>query len=174
VRDENRVVGLPSSEKHLMSHVLKASGIAILLFALAGCAHQSDNTAAPLMSPTKHSDSALTYQEYDLARALVRSEIRRLKDVVTNATVTVVDATTIDSAIGYRCPSGRLLQIKLIGDFVHIAVSPMPIQPGAPTPDITVHAVNLTAGAKTGLTCLIGVQTGKVSPEPGAISLPLN
>ena len=154
-----------------MRVTLKATGIAMLLVVLTGCATQSNHRATIL---AHHSSTALTSQEYAFARALVRSEIRHLKDVVTSATVTVVDATTIDSSIGYRCPSGRLLQIKLIGDFAHIAVSPLAIQPGAPTPDVTVHAVNLTAGAKTGVTCLMGVQTGKVAPEPGAISLPIN
>lgn len=158
----------------MMRVALKAMGLSVLLFALAGCATQSNHRATPFLSPTEKSNSVLTNQEYDFARALVRSEIHRLKDVVTSATVTVVDATTIDSNIGYRCPSGRLLQIKLIGDFAHIAVSPMAnLRPSAPTPDITVHAVNLTAGAKTGVTCLMGVQIGKVAPEPGAISLPL-
>ncbi len=154
-----------------MRGTLRISGFIILIFVLAGCATQSNHRA---MYQVEHSSNALTVPEYGLARDLVRSEIRRLKDVVTSATVTVVDATTIDSSIGYRCPSGRLLQIKLIGDFIHIAVSPMALRSGAPTPDITVHAVNLTAGAKTGLTCLMGVQIGKVAPDPGAIWLPIN
>lgn len=156
-----------------MQMTLKVGGIVVLAFALAGCANQSDNTSAPLKSQTPHSSSALTSQEYAFARALVQSEIRRLRDVVTSATVTAVDATTIESNVGYRCPSGRLLQIKLIGNFTHILVSPMAMKPGAPTPDTTVHAVNLTAGAKTGRICLTGVQVGKVAPDLGAVSLPL-
>ena len=125
-------------------------------------------------APTQHRKSALTDKEYAFARDLARSEILRLKDVVTSATVTVGYGKVIDSNTGYPCTSGRLLHIKLIGDFVHIAISHPAVQPGAPQPDFTVHAELLDADAKTGRPCLIGVQTGKVAPEPGAVSLPLN
>lgn len=153
-----------------MRGTLKVSGFAILLFVLAGCASQSDHRA---ISPTRHSNNVLTAQEYALARDLVRSEIRREGAILTSATVTVVYANMIDSNIGYRCPSGRLLQIKLIGDFPHTITDGHVIRPGDPTPDFTVHAEVLTAGAKTGSPCLMGVQTGKVAPESGAESLPL-
>lgn len=146
----------------------------MLLFALAGCASQSDNNASPLASPTQHVNSALTDQEYAFARDLARSEIRREDAVLTSATVTVGYGKVIDSNFGYPCTSGRLLQIKLIGDFPHIATGGRAVQPGASFPDMTVNAVNLTADAKTGRPCLIGVQIGKVAPAPGAVSLPVN
>ena len=154
-----------------MRMALRISGFVILTFALAGCATQSDHLATPA---TQKSGSALTAQEYTFARNIVRSEIRRLKDVVTSATVTVSEGKVLDPNTGYFCNSGRLLNIKLMGDFVHIAISHPAVLPGAPQPDYSVRAEMLTADAKTGRTCLIGVQIGKVAPDPGAELLPLN
>ena len=154
-----------------MRAALKVTGLAFLLFALAGCATQSDHRATPI---TQQSGSALTVREYVLARALVRGEIRREGAVVTSATVTVSSGEVIDSNIGEPCISGRLLNIKLIGDFPHTITDGHAVKPGDPIPDFTVHADVLTADAKTGRPCLVGVQTGKVAPEPGAESLPLN
>lgn len=123
---------------------------------------------------TQHRKSALTDKEYAFARELVRSEIRQEGATLTSATVTVSYGTVFDSNIGYPCTSGRLLHIKLIGDFPHIVTGGLAVQPGGRHPDMTVHAVNLTADAKTGRPCLIGVQTGEVAPAPNAVSLPIN
>lgn len=125
-------------------------------------------------TPTQHRKSALTDQEYAFARELVRSEVRQQGAVLTSATVTVGYGKVFDSNIGYPCTSGRLLQIKLIGDFPHTVTTGYAVQPGAPLADLTIHAVNLTADAKTGRACLVGVQTGKVAPAPNAVSLPIN
>jgi hypothetical protein len=125
-------------------------------------------------APTQHRKSALTDKEYAFARELVRSEIRKESAVLTSATATVGYGTVLDSNVGYPCTSGRLLHIKLIGDFPHITTGGLAVQPGTPLTDMTVHAVNLTADAKTGRPCLIGVQTGKVAPAPNAVSLPFN
>ena len=122
----------------------------------------------------QHRKSALTEKEYAFARELVRSEIRKEGAVLTSATVTVGYGKVFDSNIGYPCTSGRLLHIKLIGDFPHITTGGRAVQPGTTLPDLTVHAVNLTADAKTGRPCLIGVQTGEVASASGAESLPIN
>lgn len=124
--------------------------------------------------PPQHRKSALTDKEYAFARELARDEIRRAGAVVTSATVTVGYGKVIDSNISYPCTSGRLLHIKLIGDFPNITTGGLVVQPGAPLPDMTVHAVNLTADAQTGLPCLMGVQVGKVAPAPNAVFLPIN
>jgi hypothetical protein len=153
-----------------MKRTLKATGLVLLLFALAGCATQSNHLATPA---TQRSSSALTAQEYTFARNIVRSEISRLRDVVTSATVTVSEGKVLDPNTGYPCTSGRVLNIKLIGDFIYIVIRHPAVLPGSPQPDYTVHAEMLTADAKTGRPCLIGVQVGKVAPEPGAVSLPL-
>lgn len=123
---------------------------------------------------TQHRKSALTDKEYAFARELVRSEVRKESAVLTSATVTVDYGTVFDSNVGYPCTSGRLLQIKLIGEFPHITTGGLAVQPGTPLPNMTVHAVNLTADAKTGRPCLVSVQTGKVSPLSNAVSLPIN
>lgn len=126
------------------------------------------------VASTHHRRSALTGQQYAFARELVRSEVQRESALLSSATITVGNGKVFDSNIGYPCTSGQLLHIKLIGNFPHIVVSPLAqVQPRAAASDATVHAVNLTADAKTGRPCLIGVQTGKVAPEPGAESLPI-
>lgn len=149
---------------------LKVTGLAILPFVLAGCATQSDHSAAPI---TQKSGSALTAQEYNFARQLVRSEIRRDDAVVTKATVTISSGKVVDSNIGEPCTSGRLLNIKLIGHFPHIVISPHPLILGNPGPASTVTAVSLTADAKSGRLCLMGAQIGRVALDPVAESLPL-
>lgn len=122
---------------------------------------------------TQHRKSALTDKEYAFARKLVRSEVRQEGAVLTSATVSVGYGKVFDSNVGYPCTSGQLLHIKLIGNFPHTVTTGHPVKPGAPVSDVTVHAVNLTADAKTGRLCLIGVQTGKLAPESGAESLPI-
>ena len=123
---------------------------------------------------TQHRKSSLTDQEYAFARELMRSEVRQEGAVLTSATVTVDYGKVFDSNIGYPCTSGRLLHIKLIGDFPHITTGGRAVQLGATLPDLTVHAVDLTADAKTGRPCLIGIQTGKVAPAQNALFLPIN
>lgn len=122
----------------------------------------------------QHRKGVLADKEYAFARELVRSEIRQESAVLTSATVTVGYGTVFDSNVGYPCTSGRLLHIKLIGEFPHITTGGLAVQPGTQPPDLTVRAVNLTADAKTGRLCLIGVQTGNVAPAPDAITLPIN
>ena len=123
-------------------------------------------------STTQHSHSPLTDHEYALALDLARQEIGRDDATVTSATVTLGYGTVTDSNIGYACTSGRLLHVLLIGDFPHITTAGHPVKTGT-REDFTVHAVLLTADAKSGRACLIGVQTGDVAPVPGAISLPV-
>lgn len=154
-----------------MRVALRLTGLTILPFLLAGCATQSDHGAA---LKTQQSGSALTAQEFTFARELVRNEILREGALVTSATVIVSLGEVFDSNIGVPCISGKLLNIKLIGDFPHAITDGQAVRPGDPNPDFTVHAEVLTADGKSGRPCLVGVQTGKVSLEPGAVSLPIN
>jgi len=142
--------------------------IAVLSHNNPGSTGTSDAPSSP-----QHSKSALTDKQYAFARDLVRREIRRESAVVISATVTVSHGTVTDCDCGYPCMSGRLLNIKLIGNFPRIVISPVPPQQGTTPPDATVHAVILTADGKSGRACRISVQTGHVSPEPGAIPLAL-
>lgn len=146
----------------------------LIPFLLSACAAQIPQSAPVPPTSTQHRKSALTEKEYAFARELVRSEVRKEGAVLTSATVTVGYGKVFDSNIGYPCTSGRLLHIKLIGDFPHIVVGRHPKQPGETTLDLIVRAVNLTADAETGRACLLGVQTGKVAPASGAESLPIN
>ncbi len=132
-------------------------------------------TVSPVYaSPKDHLISTLTSQEYAFAREQVKSEILRLKDAVTSATVSVGYGKVLDSNIGVPCRSGRLLHLKLIGNFIHIVHGGAARSAGSSLPDPTVHAVNLVEDAKTGRPCLLSVQIGKVAPDPGAASLPLD
>ncbi len=122
-------------------------------------------------STTPHSHSPLTDHEYALALDLARQEIGRADATITSATVTLGYGTVTDSNIGYACMSGRLLNILLIGDFPHTITLGLPKLAGETSHDFTVHAFVLTADAESGRACLIGVRTGDVVPEPGAVSL---
>ncbi len=117
--------------------------------------------------------SALTDHEYALARNLVKKEILREDAVLTSATAIAIYGEVTDSNVGYACTSGRLLYIKLIGDFPHITTTGLAVKPGDPSTDLTVHAIVITADGETGRACQIGVQTGNVLPDKGAVSLPI-
>jgi hypothetical protein len=140
----------------------------MLLLALSGCGEShrlqtlaSQNTASP------------TDQELALARVLLGQELReeRQQDTTLKSVSVSAEAGRVKQPnTGYACDSGRLLHIKLIGDFPRIGTTGNPLVPGTTTPeDFTVHAVLLTADPKTEHVCLIGVQTGDVEPEPGAV-----
>ena len=136
----------------------------------------SDRIERPPVDNNQSVESALSDQEYAYAIDVARETLRQQQDVdLTSATVKAVSGTEINSNTGYRCESGRLLRIKLIGTFPHI-VTGGPVQiPGLTAKDVdtTVHAVLLTADAQTGHACLIGVQIGDVEPLPGSTSLDL-
>ncbi|WP_248581251.1 hypothetical protein [Nocardioides sp. InS609-2] len=91
---------------------------------------------------------------------------------VSNASAIAQSGKVADSNTGQPCTSGRVLQIKLIGNFPHTVTTGHPVPPGSPAPDSTVRAMIITADAKSGRACLIGVQTGEngeVKPLPGAM-----
>jgi len=76
----------------------------------------------------------------------------------------------MDANVGPPCTSGKLLHIKLIGSFPRIVHGGYGGPP--PTPSYQpVSAELITADAQSGKACLISVQTGPESPEPGAAVL---
>ena len=90
--------------------------------------------------------------------------------MVTSATATIGEGTVMDPNAGPACTSGRLLHIKLIGTFPRIVHGGYGGPP--PTPSYApVSALLLTADAVSGKACLIGVQTGATTPDPGAVLL---
>jgi hypothetical protein len=146
----------------------------LLVIVLSGCA----GSAAPSGSAesTSGNHGELTDQEYASAVDLARQEVREDDASISSATVTVGRGTVTDSNLGYSCESGRLLHVKLIGAFSHIATPGHPQDPEstAAPEDFTVHAVLLTADAESGRACLKGVQTGAVAPQPESVPLGLN
>lgn len=119
----------------------------------------------------------ITDRERTLAERIVRQELdeERLKDaIIESASVTVSEGTVAQPNTGHVCDSGRLLRIRLIGDFPHIATSgPVSLDATTAEQDTTVGAVILTADHQTGQVCLVGVRTGDVAPAPGATFLAL-
>lgn len=150
--------------RHRLAIVSVGAGL-ILISGCAGAPTTRVSTAAP------HGD--LSNREYAAAVELARHEIRQDKATVTSATATVGSGTVTQPNLNGRCESGRLLHIKLIGTFPTIVTTGNPVAAGARSPDFTVHAVVLTADATSGQSCQMGVQTGRPSPEPGAVVLDL-
>lgn len=132
-------------------------------------------------SPTsKDSESAdpgtIAERERTLAERIVRQELseERLKDAtIDSASFTVSEGTVAQPNTGHRCDSGRLLRIRLIGDFPHIVTTGPVSLETTTAQDTTVGAVLLTADYQTGQVCLVGVRTGEVAPAPGATVLAL-
>lgn len=115
---------------------------------------------------------ALSKSEVALAVSSAKGFISRENASVTSATAITAQGTVSDSNTSGQCLSGRLLRIRLIGTFPKIVTTGLPLETGAPQ-DFTVRAVDLTADATTGSVCLIAVQTGHVTPRPGATPLHL-
>jgi hypothetical protein len=152
--------------------------VACLLVLTAGC---SSGDHPPREQPPGPAPSAgqgaITDGEYAAALAIAQREAHQGDATVTNATVRVGSGTVTQSNTGYACESGRLLHIKLIGTFPDIVTTGFPIGRGSRTPsadDFTVHAVLLTADTGSGRVCLQAVQTGDVSPRPGATTLAID
>jgi hypothetical protein len=130
----------------------------------------SPSIASPTVtSPTGH--GSLTDHEFAVAVDIARREADRTARSITSATATVGQGTVTDSNTGHKCASGTVLHIKLIGEFnVGIAGAVLPGNTAAPQ-DITVHAMLITADPESGEECLISVQVGNVTPDPGATVL---
>ena len=110
----------------------------------------------------------LTDQQFNVAVAVARAEIAKDAATVTSATATVGEGTVTDPNAGPPCISGTLLHIKMIGSF-NIATTGFG---GQPTPSSEpVSAVLVTADPETGKACDLSVQTGPITPDPGATLL---
>ena len=106
---------------------------------------------------------ALTDREFNVAVAIARAEADKEAATVTSATATVGAGTETETNAGPACTSGTLLHIKLIGTFPTIVAD---LAGGA-----SVSTVLITADPESGKPCLIGVQTGPTTPDPGATLL---
>lgn len=133
-----------------------AVGAAALLLA-AGC---SASPAGP-GGASRHHMSA-----HDVANATraAREELQHLRAgraVVTSVSADARPGKVAQSNTGHPCSSGRELRMRLIGYFPEITTAGHPVPPGAPVPDTSVRAVDLTVDARSGITCLIGVMTAE-------------
>jgi len=116
-------------------------------------------------------DASITDREIALAAALVQQELRKGREednTLDSASVSVSPGRVAQPNTGEACDSGRLLRVRLIGTFPHIVTTG---DPGASADETVVRAVLLTADAKSGRVCLVGVRTGHVEPAPGATVL---
>ena len=145
-----------------------AAVLAAVTFAFPDNMPSTQSAAGPVTSRTE-----LTPKQYKTAVRLARQQIRKTGATVTSATATISRGTATNPNIGQPCTSGRLLRIKLIGKFPRTVTTGHPVSPGTKEDDFTVHAMVITADARDGQPCLIGVQTGRVAPEPGAVVLDL-
>jgi len=123
-------------------------------------------------------DGTIADRERTLAEDIVRQELseERLQDAtIDSASFTVSEGTLTASNTGHVCDSGRLLRIRLIGDFPHIVTTGIyPLEGTETAQNTRVSAALLTADYQTGEVCLHGVATGEVAPEPGATVLALD
>ena len=144
-----------------------ASIAACLLTAIAigGCT----SSANPALSDGDVSSSApahgsLTDHEFDVAVAVARAEAdKAAANAGTSATATVGVGTETEANVGPPCTSGTLLHIKLIGTFNAVVTD---LADGSP-----VSTVVITADPESGKACLISVQVGPTTPDPGATLL---
>ena len=159
----------PSSMAHRRMVVNRLLAALVLPPLLAACSsvHATHSTA-------DDHGASLSQDEVAKAETIARGVIADQGTTVTSASVVARPGTVKDSNTGHPCTSGRELRIRLIGKFPHTVTTGHPVEPGVPTPDFTVRAMNVTADAESGLACLIGVQTsenGKVKPLPGSTML---
>lgn len=141
----------------------------VLLALLVACSSAENPDATPEDAP-----SSLSQEETAKAEAVARKVIADQGASVDSASVIARSGTVEDSNTGHPCTSGRELLIKLIGDFPHTVTTGHVVEPGSPQPDFTVRAMNITADAKSGVACLIAVQTaenGDPKPLPGSTEL---
>jgi hypothetical protein len=133
--------------------------------AIGGCASSALDDATPSGPTLAH--GSLTDHDFGVAVAVARAEADKESAVLTSATASIGDGTVTDTNAGPPCTSGKLLHIKLIGTFPRIVHGGLA---GDPTYS-PVSAVLVTADPVSGKPCLIGVETGTSSPEPGAVLL---
>lgn len=137
-----------------------SAGAATILLAV-GLSTLSFRAGPTAPQPADRVDhGSLNSREFAVAVSVARQEADRLADPVTSAYATVAVGTVGDSNTGYECTSGKLLHIKLIGDFNHVVHGSMPGQRYEPT-----TAVLITADPEGGHACLISVTTGPQTPD---------
>jgi len=148
--------------------------LAAIAIAIGGCASSANTIVfdGGGVSSSSPAHGSLTDHEFNVAVAIARAEVAKDAATITSATATIGTGTETETNVGPPCTSGTLLHIKLIGTFPTIVVGLLPTAgaPGASN-DNSVSAVLITADPESGKACLLGVQTGPTTPDPGATVL---
>jgi hypothetical protein len=142
-----------------------ASTVAAFLvatIAISGCA-SSANRALREPSSSTPGHGSLTDGQFAVAVAIARAEVAKDAATITSATATIGEGTETVTNVGPACTSGKLLHIKLIGTFPTVVAD---LAGGA-----SVSTLLITADPESGKPCLIAVQTGLTTPDPGATVL---
>lgn len=153
-----------------MSGATTAAACLLSAIAIGGGSNSTHGVDRPISRP---GHGSLTDHEFNVAVTVARAEAEKEAAVLTGATATIGGGTVMDSNVGSLCTSGKLLHIKLIGTFPRIVHGGLGGQP-TPPPYEPVSAVLITADPDSGKACLISVQVGPQTPEPGAALLFLN
>lgn len=128
----------------------------------------SSNTGATLSARQEKIALAAAHREADRVAPKPRSDLGGWPENVTSVSATIAHKTITDSNTGNQCDSGTVVVIKLIGTYDTIGVGLPPY--GLPDPG-PVTAVDATADLASGEICLVSVQVGPVTPDPGATIL---
>lgn len=137
---------------------------AILAIAVSACGDAPSPTKS-LVSVAAH--GGLDARQHAVALQAAHRETARPGRSITVATAKLVDGPIRQPNTKWRCTSSPLVRITLIGDFPDITAAGAPQGRG----DDSVHAMILTADPQSRHVCLIGVRTGHVVAEPGAVVL---
>ena len=160
-------------ERHTRVELRSVALAVLAVAALSAC-----DDAPTSRDPESAESGTITDRERTQAERIVRQELNeeRLKDAtIDSASVTVSGGTVDQPNTGHVCDSGRLLRIRLIGDFPHIVTTgPVSLEGTTTAQDTSVGAVLLTADYQTGKVCLVGVRTGEVAPAPNATVIALD
>ena len=152
-----------------MSGATTAAACLLSAIAIGGCSNSTHGVDRPSSRP---GHGSLTDHEFNVAVTVARAEAQKEAAVLTSATATISDGTVMDSNVGSACTSGKLLHIKLVGTFPRIVTTGRATDmPGAQPWNEPVGAVLITADPDSGKACLISVQVGPQTPEPGAALL---
>lgn len=115
----------------------------------------------------------LTSSQISIIQSIAQAEINKEAATITEVLAKIEPGKVIESNLGYSCTSGQLMQIMLIGTFPKLVPRREPFAT-TPASDDAIHALLITADAKSGKECLIGVQTvGSFKPLVDATSISL-
>jgi hypothetical protein len=135
-----------------------------LVFSVVTCGCDSGSGSAA---------GGLSDQDRAVATSIARHEASRSARSVSIATATLGTGTVTDSNTGHRCTSGKLLRIKVTGQWniAHGVAGPL-LQPTSPAASVaSMQTVILQADPTTGFACLISFSPQVQPPDRAATVL---